>query len=76
MILFSIAVFGCVACNNKGYGEKCSTPCGNCLGLAQCHHLNGTCMDGCDPGYKDSACNVGRNVVIEIYLYLTSICNP
>lgn len=56
--------FGFVACNNKGYGEKCSTPCGNCLGLAQCHHLNGTCTDGCNPGYQGSACNDGRNLVL------------
>lgn len=40
------------ACDGGMHGEKCSIPCGNCLASEQCHHINGTCINGCVSGYK------------------------
>ncbi|XP_062612923.1 receptor-type tyrosine-protein phosphatase epsilon-like isoform X2 [Saccostrea cucullata] len=40
------------------YGINCSKKCGNCLDELQCHHINGTCLNGCSSGYKDELCTV------------------
>lgn len=42
------------------YGENCSISCGHCLTREQCHHINGTCMNGCDSGYQGSSCTEGN----------------
>lgn len=46
-------------CTNNKYGDGCQTNCGHCLNMSQCHHINGTCFDGCDPGYEGQKCNQG-----------------
>lgn len=55
------------ACEEGMYGVNCSTPCGHCLDSDQCHHINGTCISGCDSGYQGIKCLKGD------HLY-TSIC--
>lgn len=64
-------------CDGNLYGENCSMHCGHCVRSEQCHHINGTCMNGCDSGYQGSICMegsfwfaVGSNFKISI-----SICN-
>lgn len=47
-------------CTNHMYGENCSISCGHCLAREQCHHINGTCMNGCDSGYQGSSCTEGN----------------
>ena len=34
--------------------------CGNCLNGDQCHHVDGTCMMGCDSGWSGDTCMTGR----------------
>ena len=34
--------------------------CGQCLGGAQCDHINGVCPKGCDPGWETDMCDTGR----------------
>lgn len=34
--------------------------CGNCIESEQCHHINGTCMNGCDRGYQGLHCTQGK----------------
>lgn len=46
-------------CDNGTYGDNCSMPCGQCLDSAQCHHVNGTCMNGCASGYGGFKCTDG-----------------
>lgn len=41
------------------YGENCSKSCGNCKNSQQCHHIDGTCMNGCENGYQGSKCHKG-----------------
>lgn len=48
-------------CDELFYGENCSVPCGNCLKNEQCHHLNGTCFNGCMSGFMGSECIEGSN---------------
>lgn len=33
--------------------------CGYCLDTDDCHHVNGTCVMGCEPGYKGDLCKAG-----------------
>lgn len=42
------------------YGNNCSMRCGHCLESEKCHHINGTCINGCDSGYEGSICMEGR----------------
>lgn len=46
------------------YGEHCSNNCGNCLNNTNCHHVNGTCSEGCEPGYQSTTA-LRVNISIE-----------
>lgn len=41
------------------YGPVCSQICGACINSTQCHHINGSCLQGCDPGYRGQKCDEG-----------------
>nr|XP_022308883.1 multiple epidermal growth factor-like domains protein 10 [Crassostrea virginica] len=43
-------------CPNGYYGDECKQACGHCKDLSQCHHVNGTCLNGCKAGYKEQNC--------------------
>jgi hypothetical protein len=47
-------------CNGGKYGNNCSSQCGACLDYTQCHHVNGSCLQGCDAGYKGELCKTGK----------------
>lgn len=51
------------------YGKECSISCGNCRDSEQCQHINGTCMNGCDTGYKGFKCIESRNNVSRIVIF-------
>lgn len=70
-IIFQYCFIFCIqACASGMYGQNCSVPCGNCLPLEQCHHINGTCMNGCASGYKGSRCTEGENNNFDIVRYI------
>lgn len=48
------------ACDNGTYGADCMEFCGKCLDNEQCHHINGTCFSGCDPGYQGLNCTESK----------------
>lgn len=50
------------ACSGGVYGQNCSLPCGQCLDNEQCHHINGTCMNGCGKGYQGLNCTEGQHL--------------
>lgn len=52
------------ACEVWTYGENCSKQCGHCFETEQCHHINGTCMNGCDSGFHGLLCTDGKHVLI------------
>ncbi|XP_062600827.1 multiple epidermal growth factor-like domains protein 10 [Saccostrea cucullata] len=43
-------------CNDGRYGQDCELRCGACLGNKTCHHINGSCPEGCDAGYRGDLC--------------------
>lgn len=46
-------------CDGNMYGVNCTEKCGSCFNFEQCHHLDGTCMKGCDRGFHGSRCIEG-----------------
>lgn len=52
------------ACDNGTYGTDCMEFCGKCLDNEQCHHINGTCFSGCDPGYQGLNCTESKLLYI------------
>lgn len=45
-----------IECSVGKFGQNCSYLCGNCLEMEQCHHINGTCLNGCVENYNGSYC--------------------
>lgn len=39
-------------CSSGTYGENCTYQCGGCLNAVSCDHVNGTCFEGCTPGWQ------------------------
>ncbi|KAK3801336.1 hypothetical protein RRG08_049102 [Elysia crispata] len=48
-------------CPSGKYGENCNERCSvHCAGQNNtCYHINGTCAEGCDPGYTGETCDLG-----------------
>lgn len=58
--IYKWCVYFCFTeCDNGLFGRNCTSTCGKCVGAEQCHHINGTCLNGCDPGYKGADCTKG-----------------
>lgn len=43
-------------CDDYRFGKNCSKQCGHCYNNSSCHHINGTCVEGCDRGYQGTKC--------------------
>ena len=48
------------ACEKGTYGQNCDEKCGNCVDLDDCNRINGTCLNGCSPGYFGALCKSRR----------------
>ena len=60
--------FVLIACSNGTYGKECNHTCGYCLDQDECHHINGTCVKGCDPGYLGDVCKTGTYTDCDWYI--------
>lgn len=49
-----------LACPNGYFGRMCLETCGKCLADQICNNVNGTCMDGCNKGFKGNLCKKGN----------------
>lgn len=47
-------------CNQGTYGKDCQHRCGSCINQTHCHYVNGTCLEGCGPGYLGQRCDEGN----------------
>ena len=56
-MIFSIPV---VACNIGTYGEGCKKECGHCHNTTGYNHVNGSCLDECQPGFTGNQCKSSR----------------
>ena len=48
-----------IVCSDGTFGKNCTEQCGECLGKEKCDHVNGTCVNGCNPGYQGITCTEG-----------------
>lgn len=55
-------------CQNGKFGSNCLQSCGKCKGGSRCHHVNGSCFNGCSPGYNGTLCMDG--MVLFIFFHL------
>lgn len=52
-----------IECDGHKFGQNCSKTCGHCLEKEACHHVNGSCLNGCDLGYHGANCTQGMSDV-------------
>ena len=45
---------------------ECKELCGNCSNGDPCHHVDGTCTNGCDTGIYGDKCDKG-NAIIKFF---------
>ena len=57
-------------CDGGMFGQHCNQSCGKCVNNEQCHHINGSCLNGCDSGYHGTYCTEGTgNICFHPYTY-------
>ena len=49
-----------IECDGNKYGLECKTSCNNCVRGEQCHHVTGSCPNGCDAGFHGGKCDKGK----------------
>lgn len=42
------------------YGPGCIETCGHCRDVNKCSNIDGTCLTGCDAGYRGNLCKLGE----------------
>lgn len=55
-----ILFFNILVCTHGMFGDGCKNKCGNCANNTKCHHVTGTCLHGCEPGYLEDDCSLGK----------------
>ena len=68
-------------CTPNSYGIDCLENCGNCSTGGNCHHVNGTCLHGCNEGVYGDKCKTGEfvrlyNHNIDKCIYYSYKCMP
>ena len=58
-------LFYYIECDSGTFGRECRNICGKCKGNNQCHHINGTCMEGCHPGFIGLQCDQGTSLCLK-----------
>lgn len=48
------------ACSNATYGLDCIEKCWHCRDQRDCHHVNGSCLSGCEDGYRGDLCDSSK----------------
>lgn len=49
-----------IECNRGSYGFECNETCGHCRDVNKCLIGNGSCLTGCDAGFKGDVCKTGK----------------
>ena len=63
-------------CDGGMFGKYCNESCGKCFNDGQCHHINGSCLNGCDSGYHGINCTYGILSIFDfIHTHIVAIDN-
>ena len=65
VFLLSVHSIVLVGCSNMTFGQDCNNTCGHCLNNDVCHHVNGTCLRGCNPGYHGDPCATRKKITLH-----------
>ena len=57
MFILEMYSFCITECPHGQYGEACENVCGQCIDPSECHHVHGTCLNGCRPGFTGNHCS-------------------
>lgn len=57
---FKLVIYLWTECGDGHFGEGCQSKCGHCADISQCHHEDGTCLNGCKAGYMGAYCKKGK----------------
>lgn len=68
-----ICNFNFTECSNVKFEDGCHRDCGYCRNMSLCHHENGACPNGCEPGYKQYDCKQRKSEYPHIILILRCI---
>lgn len=53
-------------CAKESYGIECNETCGHCRAENQCSHINLTCLNECEVGFKGVVCKTGKeNIQVQ-----------
>ena len=67
-------VFIPTVCDGGMFGKHCNESCGKCLNDGQCDHINGSCLNGCNPGYHGMTCTEGSDILLqEVFFFLVPL---
>ena len=76
MVMLYILAFGfctLLGCENGTYGENCNNMCGHCIDGEFCDHTNGSCLNGCNPGYVGDECKTSEFDMFNKELHSTVV---
>lgn len=46
---------------------ECNETCGHCRDVNQCLNSNGSCLTGCDAGFKGDVCKTGKYSTVKMH---------
>lgn len=59
-IFFGLYFIIDLKCDRGSYRIECNETCGHCRDVNQCSNGNGSCLTGCDAGFKGDLCKTGE----------------
>ena len=65
----SHAYFHFVACVQGWFGYNCRKECGYCKDNVTCNFKDGTCRNGCEPGYTTDTCEASMSSCTDLELH-------
>lgn len=56
-------------CPSGTFGNNCRQECGYCLEKYHCHHINGSCLNGCLQGFRGEQCKHSKCFQFNMFYF-------
>lgn len=63
-----LVVLDLTECDRGSFGKDCASSCGRCMDNETCHHVNGSCINGCETGFQGLDCKRSNIFSLQTYL--------